>query len=163
VAPDEQGGAETPVAAGLGEEAVHVEEVVVERLDVAAGAGRAAVAAGVERGDRVAVAQRGLDEVRVAGAVVGEAGHDRDDALRVAETFPTLNKILDSGGKPIIMAHLGRPKGKKDPKYTLAPVAAHLQKLRPDAHVTLAPDVTGPAAAEAVLQLRDGKGRDVLM
>src|SRR5262245_15666140 len=81
----------------------------------------------------------------------GKVGDDR----RIAATLPTLRKILADGGKPILVSHLGRPKGGRDPKFSLAPVAARLQELLPEAKVVLAPDVTGTGPAEAVLRLKD--------
>ena len=50
------------------------------------------------------------------------------DDTRIVATLPTINKIIKDGGIPIIMSHLGRPKGEKNPKYSLAPVAKYLQE-----------------------------------
>jgi 3-phosphoglycerate kinase len=100
--------------------------------------------------------------VRVDYNVPIEDGKVTDDR-RIRETLPTLKKILDEGGKPILIAHLGRPKGKRDEKYSLAPCAKRLQELLPDVKVTLAPDLTGPAAAEAVMKLRDSADPEILM
>ncbi len=100
--------------------------------------------------------------VRVDYNVPIEGGRVTDDR-RIVETLPTLRKILGDGGKPILIAHLGRPKGRRDEKYSLAPVAARLQDVLPEAKVTLAPDVTGPAAAEAVVRLKEGAGGQALL
>jgi phosphoglycerate kinase len=77
------------------------------------------------------------------------------DDGRIRGALPTLTALLDHGAKVIICAHLGRPAGKADPKYSLAPVAARLGELlgRP---VKLAADVTGPSAQAAVSALRPG-------
>ncbi|MDH4223027.1 MAG: phosphoglycerate kinase [candidate division Zixibacteria bacterium] len=50
------------------------------------------------------------------------------DDTRIVESLPTIKKILNDGGKAILMSHLGRPKG-KDPNLSLAPVAKRLEKL----------------------------------
>lgn len=51
------------------------------------------------------------------------------DDRRIRSTIPTINYAIDEGAKVIISSHLGRPKGKIDPKYSLAPVAKRLQRL----------------------------------
>ncbi|MCS6858959.1 MAG: phosphoglycerate kinase [Abditibacteriales bacterium] len=57
-----------------------------------------------------------------------ESGNITDDA-RIRETLPTLRYLLERNAKVVLAAHLGRPKGKRDEKYTLQPVAARLQEL----------------------------------
>jgi len=59
------------------------------------------------------------------------------DATRIVETLPTLRFLLEQGGKLILAAHLGRPKGKREPSMSLRPVAAKLADLlgRPVAFV----------------------------
>ncbi len=57
-----------------------------------------------------------------------EDGTIRDD-VRIREALPTIRKILDDGGKAVLMSHLGRPKGKPNPEFSLKPVADHLSKL----------------------------------
>ncbi len=81
-------------------------------------------------------------------------GQVTDDG-RIRAALPTLTALKDRGAKVIVCAHLGRPAGQTDPKYSLAPVAARLSKLlgRP---VTLAADVTGPSAQAAVASLQPG-------
>jgi phosphoglycerate kinase len=51
------------------------------------------------------------------------------DATRIRETLPTLKLVMERGGRLVLASHLGRPKGKIDPKYSLAPVAAKLGEL----------------------------------
>ncbi len=51
------------------------------------------------------------------------------DDTRIVESLPTIKKILNEGGKAILMSHLGRPKGKVNPDLSLAPVARRLEKL----------------------------------
>jgi phosphoglycerate kinase len=77
------------------------------------------------------------------------------DDGRIRAALPTLTALLDRGARVIVCAHLGRPAGKPDPKYSLAPVAVRLGELlgRP---VRLAADVTGPSAQAAVSALPPG-------
>lgn len=49
------------------------------------------------------------------------------DDTRIVESLTTINKIIDDGGVPVLMSHLGRPKGTPNPKYSLKPVARYLQ------------------------------------
>jgi len=81
-------------------------------------------------------------------------GQVTDDG-RIRAALPTLTALKDRGARVIVCAHLGRPAGQPDPKYSLAPVAARLGELlgRP---VPLAADVTGPSAQAAVASLRPG-------
>lgn len=79
------------------------------------------------------------------------------DARRIAETLPTIRRIVKAGGRPILLAHLGRPKGKRDEKYSLAPVRERLAELFPEGRVTLAPDCSGVKAAEAVMAQKAGE------
>jgi phosphoglycerate kinase len=51
------------------------------------------------------------------------------DDTRIRASLPTIKLLLDRGARPIILSHLGRPKGKPDPKYSLQPVAVRLEKL----------------------------------
>ncbi len=55
-------------------------------------------------------------------------GHITDDT-RIFESLPTIRKIVAEGGRTILMSHLGRPKGKVNPKYSLAPAAQRLSEL----------------------------------
>ena len=56
------------------------------------------------------------------------------DATRIVETLPTLKLLIEQGGKLILTAHLGRPKGKREATMSLRPVAARLAELRPWPH-----------------------------
>lgn len=78
------------------------------------------------------------------------------DDGRIRAALPTLEQLVASGAKVVIMAHLGRPKGEVNPKYSLAPAAKRLGELI-DAKVTLAGDVVGPSAAETVANLAEGE------
>ena len=87
-----------------------------------------------------------------------ETGHITDDT-RIRETLPTLQLLLQKGASLVLMAHLGRPKGKPDPKYSLKPVAKRLEELlkRP---VQFASDCIGPVAQESATNLKAG---DILL
>ena len=78
------------------------------------------------------------------------------DDTRIRETLPTLQLAISRGARLILAAHLGRPKGKVDAKYSLAPVAARLQELlgKPVAFVS---DCVGPEAEAKSKSLRDGE------
>lgn len=78
------------------------------------------------------------------------------DDGRVRASLPTLQKLLAAGARVIVMAHLGRPKGAVDPKYSLAPVAQRLGELL-SAPVKFAADTVGPSAQETVASLADGE------
>lgn len=66
--------------------------------------------------------------IRVDFNVPLDKGKVADDT-RIRETLPTLKLAMERGGKLVLASHLGRPKGRVDPKYTLAPVAARLQEM----------------------------------
>ena len=78
------------------------------------------------------------------------------DDGRIKAALPTLTELTEAGARVVILAHLGRPKGEVNPKYSLAPVAKRLGELI-DAKVTLAGDVVGPSATEAVAGLAEGE------
>ena len=81
------------------------------------------------------------------------------DFIRFAASLPTLHYLLDQGAAVILMAHLGRPKGKVNPKFTLKPVAEALSQLihRP---VQFCPASVCKDAQAAAAQLRTG---DILL
>jgi phosphoglycerate kinase len=104
-----------------------------------------------------------IDEFEVAGRrvlvrddlnVPLDGGRVADDG-RIRAALPTLAALLDCYAAVIVCTHLGRPAGRPDPRYSVAPVAARLGELlgRP---VTLAADVTGPSARAAVAALPPG-------
>jgi phosphoglycerate kinase len=77
------------------------------------------------------------------------------DATRIERILPTIREIADKGGRVILLAHFGRPKG-RDPKESLGPVAAALEEHleRP---VAFAEDCIGEPAEAAVAKLKDGE------
>ncbi|NLI14846.1 MAG: phosphoglycerate kinase, partial [candidate division Zixibacteria bacterium] len=78
------------------------------------------------------------------------------DDTRIRESLPTIKKIIGDGGRLILMSHLGRPKGKVAPEYSLKPVAAKLSDLIGKS-VKFAEDCIGPKADSAAASLRDGE------
>ena len=77
------------------------------------------------------------------------------DATRIQETLPTLNYLIEKGAKVILCSHLGRPKGQRDPKQSLAPVAPALSALlgRP---VEFSDETIGESAKAKALALPAG-------
>ncbi len=78
-----------------------------------------------------------------------------DDA-RIRQTLPSIEYTLSQGGKLILMSHLGRPNGKKDPKYSLLPCAKHLSSLL-HKQVQFVSDCIGEEVETAVSQLQEGQ------
>jgi phosphoglycerate kinase len=107
---------------------------------------------------------RGIDDLEVSGSVVFvrcdlnvpiEDGQITDDG-RIRASLPTLKNLLERGAKVVVLAHLGRPKGKPESKYSLAPAAARLSELLAKP-VSLAEDVAGQSAQATVASLSDGQ------
>ena len=78
---------------------------------------------------------------------------------RIESTLPTLRYILGKAGKLVVASHLGRPGGKKNPEYSLAPVRDALEKLLGQP-VALAPDCVG---AEVEALVRDPSRKIILL
>ncbi len=79
-----------------------------------------------------------------------------EDDTRIRGALPTINYAVEHDAKVILASHLGRPKGERNEKYTLKPVAEHLSKLlgKP---VAFADDCVGAAAQEKVGALQNGE------
>lgn len=77
------------------------------------------------------------------------------DDTRIKETLPTLKFLIEAGARVILASHLGRPKGQRDPKQSLRPIAARLSEMikRP---VDFADDCIGDAAKAKAMALQDG-------
>jgi len=99
------------------------------------------------RGKRVLV--RSDFNVPLDGTTITDDG-------RIRAALPTLKALLDGGARVIVAAHLGRPKGAPEAKYSLAPVAARLSELLGQP-VALADDVVGESAKAVVAALKDGE------
>ena len=93
--------------------------------------------------------------IRVDFNVPLDGGKVGDDT-RIRETLPTLQLAMSRGARLVVASHLGRPKGKVDPKYSLAPVAAALEEAlgKP---VTFASDCVGAEVESKTKSLRDGE------
>jgi phosphoglycerate kinase len=85
---------------------------------------------------------------------IDENGNITDDG-RIRSTLPTINYAIDEGAKVILASHLGRPKGKPNPKYTLAPVAKRLNRLL-NKEVKFLGDCIGPDVEHAIQGMRPG-------
>ncbi len=81
------------------------------------------------------------------------------DDIRIVRALPTIKKIIKEGGKAILMSHLGRPKGVRNEKMSLRPVAAKLDDLL-ETTVKFAPDCIGEQVEKIVKTLNPG---DVLL
>jgi phosphoglycerate kinase len=104
-----------------------------------------------------------IDDLAVAGKrvlvradlnVPLDGGRVADDG-RITASLPTLTALMASDAKVIVCAHLGRPGGKPDPQYSLAPIAERLGELL-GRQVDLAADTVGPSAHAAIAALRPG-------
>lgn len=78
------------------------------------------------------------------------------DDIRITSALPTIKKIINDGGKCILMSHLGRPKGGPNPKYSLKPVAVRLGELL-ETEVKFAPDCVGEQVKTIVNKMKDGE------
>ncbi|TKA97914.1 phosphoglycerate kinase [Cereibacter changlensis] len=106
-----------------------------------------------------------LDDMDLAGKVVlvrvdvnvpmenGEV----TDATRIEKIVPTVTDILAKGGKPVLLAHFGRPKGKVVEEMSLRLVLPALQKALPGTKVSFASDCVGPEAEQAVGAMLEGE------
>jgi phosphoglycerate kinase len=93
--------------------------------------------------------------VRVDFNVPMQNGQITDDR-RIQESLPTIQSLLERGAKVILMSHLGRPKGTREPQYSLRPVAERLSELlgRP---VQFLEDCVGEAVEQAVQAMAPGE------
>ncbi|MEQ8160725.1 MAG: phosphoglycerate kinase [Smithellaceae bacterium] len=84
-----------------------------------------------------------------------DASQNITDDVRIRAALPSLNYALDEGAGVIIVSHLGRPKGKRSPEKSLAPVAKRLSRLL-DKEVILADDCVGSGVEKLVQELKPG-------
>jgi phosphoglycerate kinase len=85
-----------------------------------------------------------------------ETGAVTDDG-RIRASLPTWQRLVDAGARVIVCAHLGRPKGAPEAKYSLRPAVERAAELLPGVSVTLADDTVGDAAQDAVDGMGDGE------
>jgi phosphoglycerate kinase len=78
------------------------------------------------------------------------------DDTRIRLSLPTIRFVIEAGGKSILASHLGRPKGKRDLKFSLAPVANRLSELL-GKQVTLAPDCIGEEVQKQIEKMKEGE------
>lgn len=111
------------------------------------------------------MAIRTLDELELAGKRVFirvdfnvpiEDGRITDDT-RIRAALPTVRHALEAGAKVILASHLGRPKGKVDPKYSMLPVGERLRELLADTEVIVSDESVGAGVAKVVRELREGQ------
>src|SRR5277367_1343056 len=93
---------------------------------------------------------------------LSEDGAEITDDTRIRETLPTIEYALRHKAKLILASHLGRPKGKVDPKYSLRPIVDRLRMLLDHEigeafNVAFSPDCVGEIAAEMSRQLESGQ------
>ena len=79
------------------------------------------------------------------------------DDNRMRAALPTIQKVLDGGGSPIIMSHLGRPKGGPEDKYSMRPLVEHLSNLLGGVTVRMASDCIGEKVKNVVTDLKPGE------
>src|ERR1700691_142290 len=89
-------------------------------------------------------------------------GQEITDDTRIVATLPTIEYALRHNAKVILASHLGRPKGKPDPRYSLKPVVTRLRelldkKLGEGVNVAFSPDCVGEIAEELARQLESGQ------
>ncbi len=105
-----------------------------------------------------------IDELNIRGKRIfirADFNVPLDDNLRITDdgrirsTLPTINYAIDEGARVILASHLGRPKGKPDPRFSLAPVAKRLHRLL-DKEVVFAPDCIGQQVESLVSKMKDG-------
>ena len=94
--------------------------------------------------------------IRVDYNVPMDSSGNINDDTRIRESLPTLNYVLEQGGPIILASHLGKPKGKPEPKYSLLPVAKRLSELL-KRDVIFANDCIGQEVQEKAKSLKPGQ------
>src|ERR1043165_3069950 len=78
------------------------------------------------------------------------------DDTRIRAALPTIELLLERGARPVILSHLGRPKGKPNPKYSLQPVAQRLKQLT-GRNVNFVESTDSDEALKASQELKPGE------
>ena len=86
-----------------------------------------------------------------------DGGREITDDGRIRASLPTWQRLLDEGARVVVCAHLGRPKGAPEERYSLAPVAERVRELLPGVTVRFATDTVGEQAQEQAAALGDGE------
>jgi len=86
-----------------------------------------------------------------------DGGREISDDGRIRASLPTWQRLLDDGARVVVCAHLGRPKGAPEERYSLAPVAERVRELLPGVTVRFATDTVGESAQEQAAALADGE------
>ncbi len=94
--------------------------------------------------------------VRVDFNVPLNDAYEITDDTRIRAALPTINRIIDGGGMPILMSHLGRPKDAYEEKFSLKHVVPRLAELL-GREVKFAPDCIGPEAEKMAASLQPGE------
>jgi len=97
--------------------------------------------------------------VRVDFNVPLDSNQNITNDIRIRASLPTINKIINDGGKAILMSHLGRPKGERKPEFSLKPAAVRLGKLL-GKDVLFSDDCIGESVMNTVKSMKSG---DVLL
>ncbi|MDD4287706.1 MAG: phosphoglycerate kinase [Candidatus Peribacteraceae bacterium] len=95
--------------------------------------------------------------VRVDHNIETDAGGKLKSDKKMRASLPTLQLLLKMGARLILMTHVGRPKGKPDPKLSTRMAAEHLKTLLPGVRITHTTDVVGSQVAKLASALKDGE------
>jgi len=95
--------------------------------------------------------------IRVDFNVPLNENSDITDDTRIRAALPTIKKVIEGGGSPLIMSHLGRPKNGPEEKFSLKHLITHLSDLLGGATVKMAPDCIGEEVKKMAGELKPGE------